>query len=153
MLVTMLLWCNSPSAMLDGLQGPFHYEKRISSYACSALTTMQLRSYYNLMDGAAPMLCLCCPLKLLLCNSSASRGSASTDHQPSNKMHNVIIPVTMINLAVMNHRLHKACLLLRAVHSQRGASALHSEGGGSKSLGSRTLGSRSWHTSPAVQTW
>ena len=51
------------------------------------------------------MLRLCCALKPLLCKSAASQGPASIDYQPSNKKHNIVIPVTMINLTIMNHLL------------------------------------------------
>ena len=60
-------------------------------------------------------------------NDGQSR-SATTDHKPSNKMYN-IIPVTMINLSLTNHCLHKACLL-HAVHSQKGLLHGRSEGAG-----------------------
>ena len=77
--------------------------QRISNYSSSALTTMQLRSFYDLSDGAAVMLRLCCSLKPLLCKLAASRGSASIYLQSSNKMYNIIPPVAMINLAIMNY--------------------------------------------------
>ena len=54
----------------------------ISSYASSALTTTQWRSYYDLSGGAALMLCL-------ETVSMKIGDSASTDHQPSNKMYNI----------------------------------------------------------------
>ena len=76
--------------------------QRISSYASSALTMMQLRPYNDISDGAGMMLCLCCALKSLICKSAASRVSASIDHQLSNKMYN-ILPVAMINLAITSY--------------------------------------------------
>ena len=70
--------------------------QRIWSYASSAPTTMQMRSYYDLRASeAALMLHLCCALRPLLCKPAGSRASAAVaEHQPSNKAYNtcVIIP-------------------------------------------------------------
>ena len=52
--------------------------QRISNYASFALTTMQLRSCYDLhvSAGAVVMLRLCCAFKPLLCKSADSRSSS-----------------------------------------------------------------------------
>ena len=98
-------------AQLDGLQGAtttLPLQQRISSYALSTIRTMRLRSCYNLSAGAALILCLCCTLELLLYKSAGNPGSAAVDHQPSNKMDNRIVPVAMMQLAIMNQRLARS---------------------------------------------
>ena len=67
--------------------------QRIWSYASSAPTTMQMRSYYDLRASeVALMLHLCCALKPLLCKPAGSRASAAAaEHQPSNKAYNTCI--------------------------------------------------------------
>ena len=66
---------------------------------------MRLRSCYDLSAGAALILRLCCALEPLLYTSAGNPGSAAVDHQPSNKMDNRIVPVAMMQLAIMNQRL------------------------------------------------
>ena len=44
-------------------------------------------------------------LMLLLYKSAGNPGSVAIDHQPSNKMDNRIVPMAMMQLAIMNQRL------------------------------------------------
>ena len=48
---------------------------------------------------------LCCALEPFLYKSAENPGSAAVDYQPSNKMDNRIVPVPMMQLAIMNQRL------------------------------------------------
>ena len=66
---------------------------------------MRLRSCYDLNTGAVLILRSCCALEPLLLKSAENPGSATVDHQPSNKMDNRIVPVAMMQLAIMNQRL------------------------------------------------
>ena len=79
-------------------------QQRISSYALSTITTMRMRSCYDLSAGAALIRCLCCTLELLLYKSAGNPGSAAAGHQASNKMDNRIVPVAMMQLAITNQR-------------------------------------------------
>ena len=45
---------------------------------------------------------LCCALELLLYKSAGNPGSAAVDYQPPNKMDNTIVPVAMMQQAIMN---------------------------------------------------
>ena len=69
------------------------------------ITTMRLRSYYDLIAGAALILRLRCALEPPLYKSAGNPGSAAADHQSLNKMDNRIVPVAMMQLAIMNQRL------------------------------------------------
>ena len=64
-----------------------------------------MRLCYDLSAGAALILRLCCAFEPLLYKSAGNPGSAAVDHQPLNKMDNRIVPVAMIQLAIMNQRL------------------------------------------------
>ena len=66
---------------------------------------MRLQSCYDVSAEAALILRLCCALEPLLYKSAGNPGSAASDHQPSNKMDNRIVPVAMMQLAIMNQRL------------------------------------------------
>ena len=55
-------------------------------------------------DTALMLLRLCCALEPLLYKSAGNPGSAAVDHQPSNKMDDRIVPVAMMQVAVMNQR-------------------------------------------------
>ena len=68
---------------------------------------MRLRPCYDRSAGAALILRLCCVSEPLLYKSAGNPGSAAVDHQPSNKMDNRIVPVAMMQLAIMNQRLSR----------------------------------------------
>ena len=82
--------------------------QRISSYAYDGTIAIVLRSKCRTCADAA----LGFALKPLRCISAGHWGSAAVYHQPLNKMNNDIIPVPVMQLAIMNRCLYTACLVL-----------------------------------------